>query len=114
MTFGDRVLEARTALGLTQNEFAQQLGTSRERVNLWENNKGRAGPDYVDKLVVVTGRPHRFFQGDPTPTPAEIVEQLSGLRAAATAQTALLVEIVSLLREERDPPAERSASQGKR
>jgi transcriptional regulator with XRE-family HTH domain len=36
---GDRIRARRRALGLTQAEFGQLVGVSRETVNRWENGK---------------------------------------------------------------------------
>ena len=44
MTIGERIREARTAKGLTQEQLAQQLGVSNKTISKWEN--GKCMPDY--------------------------------------------------------------------
>lgn len=46
-TFGDRFRAARTHLGLTQDELAEQLELSKSAISAWENN--REAPSF-DKL----------------------------------------------------------------
>ena len=38
------IRELRTALGLTQEQFAAKIGVTVSTVNRWENNKGKPSP----------------------------------------------------------------------
>ena len=43
-TFSKKIKELRTALGLTQEQFAAKVGVTYSTVNRWENNKGKPSP----------------------------------------------------------------------
>lgn len=45
MTFGEKVIEARKQLGLSQEKFAAKIGVSFSTINRWE--KGHFSPSYL-------------------------------------------------------------------
>lgn len=63
MKLADRIKNARTAAGLTQEQLAERLGNERTRIIDWE--KGRYAPSrkYREKLSEVLGRPEEYFEG---------------------------------------------------
>ena len=64
MSFGARLAEERTRLGLKQAEFAALVGTNVPKQSLYENDKRELRADYlarlpeagVDVIYVLTGR----------------------------------------------------------
>lgn len=55
-TAGDRLKEARTSAGMSQDSLAKAIGTSRVAVTLWENGTTkRIGSDYIFKIARTLG-----------------------------------------------------------
>lgn len=61
--FGERVREAREKMGLTQEEFADQLGISRASLALYESGKREPKVDVLARLVEVTKVAPDFYLG---------------------------------------------------
>ena len=55
MAFGDRLLEARKAKGLTQKQLGGKIGASHNSVSDWEHNKNRPSPDAIELICGVLG-----------------------------------------------------------
>lgn len=51
----ERITEIRTSLRLTQGEFAEKLGVSRQMVNEYEQGHTVPGTTILMRLVTVTG-----------------------------------------------------------
>lgn len=51
MTFGEKLFQLRKARGLSQEELAGKLNTSRQAISKWENNNGY--PE-TEKIIIVT------------------------------------------------------------
>ena len=49
-TFSKKIKELRTALGLTQEQFAAKVGVTFTTVNRWENNKAKPSPLASQKI----------------------------------------------------------------
>ena len=49
-TFSKKINELRTALGLTQEQFAAKVGVTFTTVNRWENNKAKPSPLALQKI----------------------------------------------------------------
>ena len=45
-----RIIELRTATGLTQEQFAAKIGVTFSTVNRWENNKGKPSPLAMQRI----------------------------------------------------------------
>lgn len=54
---GATIREIRRARGMTQEEFAEAVGTSRFMVNRWEAGVHRPNLDSLKKIAAVAGRP---------------------------------------------------------
>lgn len=72
MAFGEQLQLLRRRVGLTQEQFAEELRVSRQAVSKWESGKGY--PE-VEKLLYICQRydvtlNDLFEQGAPTPAPA--------------------------------------------
>lgn len=78
---GDRLQKARTTIGLSQGELADQLGVNRATISRWENGKGvkkstvllyamRTG---VDADWLETGYTPRDLNPEPTDSEAAII-----------------------------------------
>lgn len=61
--FGERVREAREKLGLTQEQFADQLGISRASLALYESGRREPKVDVLARLVEVTKIAPDFYLG---------------------------------------------------
>ncbi len=64
MTTGERIKQARTALGLSQEKFAHSVGVTRATVDRWENGHREPAKSARRKLFKVYGVD---FTGDPLP-----------------------------------------------
>lgn len=64
-TFGERVRKARREVGMTQGDFANELGVSRQAYAAWET--GRNTPPHMPEVAVrleeVTGFAREWFLG---------------------------------------------------
>ena len=61
--FGERIREAREKLGLTQEDFADQLGISRASLALYESGRREPKVDVLARLVEVTKVAPDFYLG---------------------------------------------------
>lgn len=52
---GAKIREIRRSQGLTQQEFAEKLGTSRFMVNRWEAGVHQPNFEYVKRIAKVAG-----------------------------------------------------------
>jgi transcriptional regulator with XRE-family HTH domain len=60
----DRIRKARLAAGLSQERFAEVVGTSRRHVMKWEKGTHRPTPRYLARIAEATGMETDFFEGD--------------------------------------------------
>lgn len=66
--FGERFRQIRKAINLTQEEFGQMLGVSRQTINAYENDRQRPPLDMMEKVCREQGISPRWLlagQGDP-------------------------------------------------
>ncbi len=61
MSLGARIRWARNQTGLSQENFAASVGTSRRHVMRWENEGRQPGPAYRARIAEVTGQPEELF-----------------------------------------------------
>lgn len=62
---GARIRWARKRAGMSQDQFAERLGTSRRHVMRWEGNRvQRLSDAYVDRIADATGQPADFFRDE--------------------------------------------------
>lgn len=61
---GDRMRQARFALGFTQARLAAELGTRERNIVRWENGQHLPRAEHVAALARVTGRNIAFFFGN--------------------------------------------------
>jgi transcriptional regulator with XRE-family HTH domain len=66
LSLPQRIRWARKRAGLSQERFAEQLGTSRRHVIRWENREQptRPGSTYVARMAEITGQPQELFQDE--------------------------------------------------
>jgi len=66
--FGERFRQIRKSANLTQEEFGQMLGVSRQTINAYENDRQRPPLDMMEKVCREQGISPRWLlagQGDP-------------------------------------------------
>ena len=56
-TFFKKIKELRTALGLTQEQFAAKVGVTFTTVNRWENNKAKPSPLALQRIEELQNQP---------------------------------------------------------
>ena len=112
MKLSENILQFRKALGLSQEQLAEQVGVSRQSISKWET--GQSSPE-LDKLVVLSrvfgistdellGNTHPTTEDSPPITPANDYIQANLLRRLFTlgwvsvlvGAVALALEAVSL------------------
>ena len=77
---GDRLLRARTALGLNQRQFALQAEIAANTYNQWERAIGRPSLDQAMKLCDAHGLTLDYiFRGDISGLPMRIAERLRNI-----------------------------------
>ena len=60
--FGEKIRNARKALGLTQRQLAQQLGVSNTSVSNWEKGLSRPDADMIQSLCsILRLQPNDFY-----------------------------------------------------
>ena len=88
-TFGDRLADARAALGLSQKDLARQLGVREKTLDSWENDLSEpranrlsilAGLLNVSLRWLLTGEGEGLAAPDTAAPPADSTEILSDLR----------------------------------
>ena len=57
MTLGEKILENRKRIGLSQEELGNELNVTRQSVSLWETNQAQPS---LDNLVRLT----KLYRGD--------------------------------------------------
>ena len=65
MTNGDMskmIRKLRTALGLTQEQFATKIGVTYSTINRWENNKSKPSPLAMQKIKKIQKKLRRKKQ----------------------------------------------------
>ena len=66
--FGEKIRNARTSLGLTQRQLAEQLGVSNTSISNWEKGLSRPDADMIQKLCdVLRLQPNDFYGANKTP-----------------------------------------------
>jgi transcriptional regulator with XRE-family HTH domain len=60
----ENIREARKAVGLSQEAFAELVGTSRRNVMRWEGGYNNPGRYYIGRIANVTGQAHESFAAD--------------------------------------------------
>jgi DNA-binding transcriptional regulator YiaG len=63
--WAERIREARSRAGLSQDRFAERLGTTRQIVIGWEKGRHRPSPRFRQKIVEVTGDKSLFDEEVP-------------------------------------------------
>lgn len=107
-SLGDRIREAREAAGMTQEELGKALGTSRNHVNDWENDRYGPSPAYASMLARMWGGEAADWKGrgrgraKPRDEGAELVRLLADQMEV---QAQLSREILDLLTQIRDSVA---------
>lgn len=61
---GDRIREARISAGLTQDRFAELLGTSRQIVIGWEKGRHKPSRRYRARIIRATGAAAELFDDE--------------------------------------------------
>lgn len=60
--FGEKIRNARKALGLTQRELAERIGVSNTSISNWEKGFSRPDADLIQKLCgILRLQPNDFF-----------------------------------------------------
>lgn len=68
--FGEKIRNARKALGLTQRQLAQQLGVSNTSVSNWEKGLSRPDADMIQSLCgILRLQPNDFYGTAETAAP---------------------------------------------
>lgn len=57
ISFGVRLMKARSSLALTQTEFGKQVGVTQVTVSKWENNEVIPRMSSIRKIAAVCGIP---------------------------------------------------------
>lgn len=91
MTFGERIVKAREAIGLSQKQLAIQLGITPTRLNYWEKDKRQPDVFMIKAMSVALGVTGDYLIGYETEKPAD--DNVNGL----SEDRMLLVELVSKL-----------------
>lgn len=105
--------------GNSQRQFAERLGTSRERVNRWARGKEAPGEEYATKIAALGGFPASLFMKPPAlDMSAEVAQQLvqqSSLLGELVAAAEELRQLIAELREVAlDPPGSNPAGSSRR
>ena len=66
--FGEKIRNARKALGLTQRQLAEQIGVSNTSISNWEKGLSRPDADLIQNLCgVLRLQPNDFYGTTETP-----------------------------------------------
>ncbi|MFC1543491.1 helix-turn-helix domain-containing protein [Candidatus Neomarinimicrobiota bacterium] len=97
--FGERVRSIRKAAKLTQDEFGQTLGVSRQTINAYENDRQRPPLDMMEKICREQGiSPHWLLTGRGNPRADTIYTSTEDSSAAiAIAEEVLAPEQLALM-----------------
>jgi transcriptional regulator with XRE-family HTH domain len=82
---GRRLAQTRIALGLTQDDLAEQLNVSRGALGNWEQGSRLADPGAIARMA----RRHRvtmdwIYLGDPSGLPSQLAAKILGPRSPHT------------------------------
>jgi len=97
--FGERFRQIRKAINLTQEEFGQMLGVSRQTINAYENDRQRPPLDMMEKVCREQGISPRWLlagQGDPRVETSYAPTEESSVPIAVT-EEALTPEQLALI-----------------
>jgi len=94
-TFGDRIVNARDALGLSQLQLSRRIGVQEETLAAWETDRSEPRANKLQMLAGVLNVSLVWLmsgegEGAPTPVDGEIVDaevllsELRGIRAEQT------------------------------
>lgn len=77
MTFGERLLEYRNRVGLSQERLAEKIGVTRQTVSKWETNQSTPDFDKIVPLCEVLGiTTEELIKGEKNETEeARIIEE---------------------------------------
>lgn len=78
MSFGQRLVEARKNLGITQKGLAEAIGISAVRLNYWEKDKRQPDVEMIKKLASVLGVSGDYLIGNEEPRPLSDAAQAFG------------------------------------
>ena len=103
-TFGDRIVNARDALGLSQLQLSRRIGVQEETLAAWETDRSEPRANKLQMLAGVLNVSLVWLmsgegEGAPTPVDGEIVDAevlLSELRGIRAEQTRLAVRSMRL------------------
>lgn len=99
MTFGQRIRQLRLERQLSQEEFAEMVGVTREAVSIWEKDKSLPRRPRLDIIVEKTGADYLWL------TTGEDNRQTGGLPVLGTAAAGVWIEATMLARARRIPIA---------
>lgn len=85
LTFGQKIVATREAMGLSQADFARKVGVDRQLMGQWEQ-KARCSihAEKLNALVAATGKPSTYWTGKEysgTPLVDELEDSLTELTA---------------------------------
>ena len=102
-TIGDRVKEARTALGLTQEELGKMVGymSGRQAINKIEVGKAFPSQKYIVSLAEALGVSVGWLLGTTHETRPEIKNLLSSVQDCTAEEIKQLIQIVEVLKKGR-------------
>jgi len=98
--FGERFRQIRRTTKLTQDEFGQLLGVSRQTINAYENDRQRPTLDMMEKVCRLQGISPRWILtglGDPKADPSYLSAE-DAVHSWAVGETALSPEQISLIK----------------
>lgn len=97
MSFTQRLIETRKALGLSQEQFSKKVGCSRAAVNFWENAKNDnilPKPDNLEKCAEVLGVTADWLRfGDTASRRYKVIDSFSSHHIIARAPVLKTTEI---------------------
>ncbi|MFB0517503.1 MAG: helix-turn-helix domain-containing protein [Candidatus Neomarinimicrobiota bacterium] len=98
--FGERFRQIRRMTKLTQDEFGQLLGVSRQTINAYENDRQRPTLDMMEKVCRLQGISPRWIltgMGDPKADPSYLTAE-EALHSWTVGEKTLAPEQISLIK----------------
>ena len=92
MNLGARVHRAREALGLSQDQLAEQVGLRREAISEIENGKRNVKVDELIRLAQALGRPLEFFVSEEEPLEPVVAYRGDALSESGVPQAKVRLE----------------------